>query len=185
MSKAGIFLAEGFEEIEGLTPVDILRRAEISVTMISITGKKEVTGAHGITVAADELAENVDYEQLAGLILPGGMPGAGHLLMSGIVNEQIIKFDRDNKLIAAICAAPMVLGAAGLLKGRKACCYPGFEEELVGADVVRDRVVVDRNIITGRSMGKALAFSFAVVEYFKDANAAAELKKAVIYGHQR
>lgn len=184
MSKVGIFFAEGFEEIEGLTPVDILRRAGIEVTMISITGKLEVTGSHNITVKTEVLAEDVDYTQLDGVILPGGMPGSKHLKEHDIVNEQIKKFDADKKMVGAICAAPMVLGAAGLLKGKKACCYPGFEDQLLGADVVTDRVVVDQNIITSRGMGKAIIFSLAMIEYFIDKKTADEIKKSIIYGHQ-
>ena len=132
MSKIGIFMADGCEEIEGLTVVDIVRRAKMDITMISVNGKREVTSSHDVTFLADAVAEEVDYDALDGIVLPGGMPGTLHLLDHATVNEVIKKFAGEGKLVAAICAAPSVLGAAGILEGRRATCHPGFEEKLTG-----------------------------------------------------
>ena len=154
MSKIGIFMADGCEEIEGLTVVDVVRRAKMEIVMLSITGKKEVTSSHGVTFLADALAEETGYEDLDGIVLPGGMPGTMHF------NAVIRKFAEEGKLVAAICAAPSVLGAAGLLEGKHATCHPGFEEKLTGATTSADEVVVDGNIITSRGMGTAIPFAF-------------------------
>lgn len=137
MSKIGIFMADGCEEIEGLTVVDIVRRAKMDITMISVNGKREVTSSHGVTFLTDAVAEEVDYDALDGIVLPGGMPGTLHLLDHAAVNEVIKKFAGEGKLVAAICAAPSVLGAAGILEGRRATCHPGFEEKLTGGQRVR------------------------------------------------
>lgn len=181
MSKIGIFMADGCEEIEGLTVVDILRRAQIEIAMISITGRKEVTGSHGITFHADALAEDVDYSELDGIVLPGGMPGTLHLGENAIVNAVIRQFAADGKLVSAICAAPSVLGAAGILAGKNATCHPGFEEKLTGANTKEDAVVVDGNIITSRGMGTAIPFALEIMRYFTDDAAVEQLKKGLVY----
>ena len=137
MSKIGIFMADGCEEIEGLTVVDIVRRAKMDITMISVNGKREVTSSHGVTFLADAVAEEVDYGALDGIVLPGGMPGTLHLLDHAAVNEVIKKFAGEGKLVAAICAAPSVLGAAGILEA-DAQLHPGFEEKLTGAATSED-----------------------------------------------
>ena len=167
MSKIGIFMADGCEEIEGLTVVDIVRRAKMDITMISVNGKREVTSSHGVTFLADAVAEEVDYGALDGIVLPGGMPGTLHLLDHATVNEVIKKFAGEGKLVAAICAAPSVLGAAGILEGRRATCHPGFEEKLTGAATSEDAVVVDGNIITSRGMGTAIPFALEIVRYLR------------------
>lgn len=184
MKQAGVFLADGMEEIEGLTVVDILRRAGIGVTTISISGKKEVTGSHKITVLADQIFENVDFENLDGIVLPGGMPGTTNLMQHSGVNEVIKSFAGDGKLIAAICAAPSVLGQAGLLEGKRAACYPGFEEQLTDAVVCTDKVVRDGNIITSRGMGTAIPFALALTAYFQGQEKADEIGKSIIYGEE-
>lgn len=167
MSKIGIFMADGCEEIEGLTVVDIVRRAKMDITMISVNGKREVTSSHGVTFLTDAVAEEVDYDALDGIVLPGGMPGTLHLLDHATVNEVIKKFAGEGKLVAAICAAPSVLGAAGILEGRRATCHPGFEEKLTGAATSEDAVVVDGNIITSRGMGTAIPFALEIVRYLR------------------
>lgn len=181
MSKIGIFMADGCEEIEGLTVVDIARRADIDVVMISITGKKEVAGSHQIRFMADVLADEVDYGVLDGIILPGGMPGTLHLEASEKVNEIILKFAAEKKLVAAICAAPSVLGAAGILAGKRATCHPGFEEKLTGAEIVCTETAVDENIITSRGMGTAIAFALDIVRYLKDDATAEQVSKELVY----
>ena len=171
MSKIGIFMADGCEEIEGLTVVDVVRRAKMEIVMLSITGKKEVTSSHGVTFLADALAEETGYEDLDGIVLPGGMPGTMHLLENETVNAVIRKFAEEGKLVAAICAAPSVLGAAGLLEGKHATCHPGFEEE----------VVVDGNIITSRGMGTAIPFAFEIVRYFTDDETVEHVRQGLVY----
>ena len=181
MSKIGIFMADGCEEIEGLTVVDVVRRAKMEIVMLSITGKKEVTSSHGVTFLADALAEETGYEDLDGIVLPGGMPGTMHLLENETVNAVIRKFAEEGKLVAAICAAPSVLGAAGLLEGKHATCHPGFEEKLTGATTSEDEVVVDGNIITSRGMGTAIDFAAALIARLQDEKKAEEIKASIIY----
>lgn len=181
MNKLGIFMADGCEEIEGLTVVDIARRADIEIMMISITGKREVTSSHKVTFLADALAAEVNYEELDGIILPGGMPGTLNLGADETVNKTIKEFAAAGKLVGAICAAPSVLGAAGLLAGKKATCHPGFEEKLIGAVTCEDAVVVDSNVITSRGMGTAIPFALEIVRYFKDDEAVETLRKGLVY----
>lgn len=181
MASIGVFLADGFEEIEGLTVVDILRRAGIEVITISITERKEVQGSHGITVLADTLYEETDVTRLDGIVLPGGMPGTKHLGAHEGVKEQITAFAAAGKLVAAICAAPSVLGENGILKGKKAACYPGFEDRLLGAEVVLDEVAEAGNVITSRGMGTAIPFALRLTAYLTTEEKAAELAGAIIY----
>lgn len=181
MSKIGVFLADGFEEIEGLTVVDILRRAGIEVTTISIMGRKEVQGSHQITVLADALYEETDFARVDGIVLPGGMPGTKHLGAHGGVKEQITAFAAAGKLVAAICAAPSVLGENGILKGKKAACYPSFEDKLLGAEVVFEEVAEDGNVITSRGMGTAIPFALRLTAYLTTEEKAAELAESIIY----
>lgn len=181
MSKIGIFMADGCEEIEGLTVVDIARRADIEIMMISITGQREVTSSHKVTFLTDALAAEVNYEELDGIILPGGMPGTLNLGADETVNKVIKEFAAAGKLVGAICAAPSVLGAAELLAGKKATCHPGFEEKLIGAVTSEDPVVVDGNIITSRGMGTAIPFALEIVRYFKDDEAVKTLRKGLVY----
>ena len=174
-----LFLANGFEEIEALCPLDLLRRAGLEVTTVGIGGEM-ICGSHGITVAADipdTLFCDSDPDML---ILPGGMPGSKNLDESRVVDAALRVAARKGALIAAICAAPMVLGKRGLLEGKRATCFPGFENELVGATVAKERVVRDGNIITAKGMGVALEFGLALVAALKGEEAATALKKAVI-----
>ena len=181
MKKAYVFLADGFEEIEGLTVVDLLRRAKIYVDTISIMDDYIVHGAHGINVRTEDLFDEVDFDEFDMVVLPGGMPGTLHLLDHATVNEVIKKFAGEGKLVAAICAAPSVLGAAGILEGRRATCHPGFEEKLTGAATSEDAVVVDGNIITSRGLGTAIEFAAEIVAYLLDESAAKSLKESVVY----
>lgn len=180
MKKVNIYLAEGFEEIEAITVVDVLRRADIDARMISITGKKEVTGAHNITVTADELFENADNLGADMLVLPGGMPGTRHLGEHKGLKEVILSFAEGNKLIAAICAAPSILGRLGLLDGKKAVCYPGFEETLKGAVISEDIISQEGNYITSKGPGTAVYFVLRLVELLIDKEAAEELSEGMI-----
>ena len=181
MKKLGVFMADGCEEIEALTVVDLARRAGIEVAMISITGEKLVKGAHGIDFHTDIPAEYMDFDMLDGIVLPGGMPGTLNLGANDYVQKITVQFASEGKLVSAICAAPSVLGEAGLLKGKKATSYPGFEEKLLGAETRTDTVVVDGNIITSRGMGTAIDFALAIIEYMLDKETADKLSAGIIY----
>ena len=183
MSKVYVFLADGFEEIEGLTVVDILRRAGVKTQMVSITEEKAVTGSHQIMVQADLCIKDADFSCADLLVLPGGMPGTKHLGACEVLNKQLTTFCQEGKKVAAICAAPSVLGDLGLLKGKKAACYPGFEERLTGAEVIYEKVAVDGNITTSRGMGTAIPFALSLVAQLVSKEKAEELKKGIIYGH--
>lgn len=181
MSKLGIFMADGCEEIEGLTVVDLVRRAGIEIEMISVSGEKSVTGSHKITFQTDIDKADADYTSYDGIVLPGGMPGTTHLMEDETVNRVIREFAQDGKLVAAICAAPSVLGNAGLLEGKTATCYPGVEGKLTGADFVTDPVAKDGNIITSRGLGTAIDFAAEIVAYLSDQEAAKSLKESIVY----
>jgi 4-methyl-5(b-hydroxyethyl)-thiazole monophosphate biosynthesis len=184
MKKIGIFLAEGFEEIEGLTVVDVLRRAGVEVTTMGISGKRQIAGSHGIHLVADAVYEDIAFEELDGIVLPGGMPGTNHLKEHEGVVEQVKKFAAEGKLVAAICAAPSVLGYAGVLQGKQATCYPGFEGQLTGATPKADPVVCDGNVITGRGMGAAIPFALALTEYLLGQEKAKEIAESIQYNPQ-
>ncbi|WP_329903167.1 DJ-1 family glyoxalase III [Porphyromonas pogonae] len=160
MKTTYLFLARGFEETEAIATVDLLRRAEIDVKIVSITGKETVTGAHNIKIKADVLMPDVSLMDAQAMILPGGMPGAEHLLHDADLRLLLSEFHKSGGVIAAICAAPMVLGDLGILRDKKATCYPGFEKFLIGAEVTGNKVEVDGNIITGK--GPAFAFDFGL-----------------------
>lgn len=183
MSKAiGVFLADGFEEIEGLTVVDLCRRAGIDVRMTSVTGSLAVTGGHGIELKADELFEDTDFGALDMVVLPGGLQGTNTLKAHEGVQDIIREFLANDKYIAAICAAPTVFGKMGILEGRKAICYPGLEENLTGAVVTMESVVQDGRIITSRGLGTAIDFALAIIENLIDAQKAEEIAGSVVYG---
>ncbi len=181
MSRAAIFFATGFEEIEALTVVDILRRAGITADMVSVTGEREVTGSHGITVKTDMLFDEADLDEADILILPGGMPGTTNLEAYRPLMDRVDEFYRQDKYIAAICAAPSIFGHKGILKGRKACSNPGFESHLEGADVRQEKAVVDGHVITSRGMGTAIAFGLAILEELQGADAAAQMRTKLVY----
>jgi len=171
------------EEIEALTVVDILRRADIEIDMVSITGNKKVPGAHGITTYCDKLIENTDFEKADMIVLPGGMPGTLNLGLCEPLMDQIHGFNTSKKGLAAICAAPTVFGKAGLLEGKKATCYPGMEGDLLGANVSTDSVCHDGHIITSRGMGTAIPFALEIVKTFKGEDVANKLAQAIVYNN--
>ena len=179
--KVCVFLADGFEEIEGLTVVDLLRRAQLDVTTVSITGKAVIRGAHGIDVFADKLFDEVEYDAQDMVVLPGGMPGTLHLGEHKGVKNILEQFYSKKKFIGAICAAPSVLGKYNMLQGREATSYPGFEEQLVGAKYVYDEVAIDDFVITSRGMGTAIAFSLALIEKLHGKEQADKIGKSIIY----
>lgn len=179
MGTVYVFFADGFEEIEAFTVVDTLRRAGVDVKMVSVTPDEIVRGAHDISLLCDVNFENCDFFDAELLILPGGMPGAATLNEHEGLRKQILHFAEANKLIAAICAAPMVLGKLGLLKGKKATCYPGFEQYLEGAECINEPVVCDGNIITGMGPGSAMSFALKIVERLLGEAKADELAEAM------
>ncbi len=163
-----VFLANGFEEIEALTPVDVLRRGGVDVVTVGVGGKA-VMGSHKIAVAADiEDKELVSFEGVEAVVLPGGMPGTLNLEKSSAVQDAIAYCAKNDKFIGAICAAPMVLGHAGLLRGKKAICYPSFEGELTGAEIYDDFVCRDGKIITAQGMGVSLEFGLELLKAVRD-----------------
>ncbi len=174
------FLADGFEEIEALCPLDLCRRVGIEAKTVSITDKNTVTGSHGITVTAD-LNKNDALGAFDMIVLPGGMPGTTNLGESTLVEKAILTALEKNAYIAAICAAPMVLGRRGLLRGKEAICFPGFEKYLDGAKISDKKVVLDGRILTGAGMGVSHDFGLKIVEIFKGKDAAEELCRAVLY----
>lgn len=176
-----LFLADGFEEIEALATLDVLRRCGLDVTTVSINPTKTATGAHGIPVTADALFDTVDYSNAQALVLPGGMPGASNLLEHNGLREVLLAQHARQGIVAAICAAPMVLGQNGLLKGRQATCYPGFEELLTGATIVKELVVEDGDIITGRGPAAAVPFGCAIANRLVDAQIIDNVLKGMLF----
>ena len=181
MKKVCVFLADGFEEIEGLTVVDILRRAGVETETVSVMGRKQINGAHGIIVEADKVFEEADIADADMLVLPGGMPGTLNLKAHEGLRKQILSFNSQGKYLAAICAAPTVLSELGLLKEKKACAYPSFEEELDCGEVLKVPTVTDGNITTGRGMGAAIPFALRLTAILCGDEKAEEIRKSVVY----
>lgn len=164
--KVLVPLAPGFEEIEAITSIDVLRRAEIEVVTVSLNSI-DVKGAHNIPVIADKRIRQINIEDFDGILLPGGMPGAQNLKESSQILKFVRQINEKNLLVAAICAAPMVLEAAGILKNINATSYPSFKKEVPSCNYKEERVVKDNNIITARGAGVALEFALEVVEYLE------------------
>ena len=174
-----LFLANGFEEVEALCPLDLLRRAGLSVTTVGVGGDT-VVGAHGIAVQADMPDTMYRDSKPEMIILPGGMPGAKHLDESRTVDAALRAAVASDAYLAAICAAPMILGKRGYLQGKRATCFPGFEEFLTGATLTQERVVRDGRTVTAAGMGVALEFGLALVAALKGEETAASLRRAVL-----
>ena len=182
MKESFIFLADGFEEIEALTVIDVLRRAEMPVKTVSISSSEYVTGAHGVTVKADTVFDKQLINDPEWLILPGGMPGATNLYEHEQLREILIRHNDEKKKIAAICAAPaVVLGQLGILKGKRATCYPGFENLCAGAEMIDSPVVVDDNIVCGNGPANAMSWALNIVGVAKDEQAALRIANGMLY----
>lgn len=179
MSLVYTFLADSCEEVEALSVVDVLRRAGIEVVMVSVTGNKMITGSHKIKIEADALYDDVDINKGDMLFLPGGMPGTLTLKAHEGLKNDLLRFNEAGKKLAAICAAPSVLGELSLLKGKKATCYPGFEDKLLGADYTGDIFETDGNVTTGRGMGVAVDFGLELVRVLAGEGKAAEIKESI------
>src|SRR5690554_932855 len=162
MKKAAIFIAPGFEEVEALTPADALVRAGADVELISITEEKNVTSSHGVTIVCDRVFQGKPIEEKDILILPGGMPGTKNLQAYEPLTQLLKDYHNRKKWIGAICAAPMILGELGFLKGRKATCYPGYEHHLKDAHHYPVPAITDGHIITGRGVGAAMEFAIEI-----------------------
>jgi 4-methyl-5(b-hydroxyethyl)-thiazole monophosphate biosynthesis len=176
--KVLVPLAEGFEEIEAVTIIDILRRAKIEVVTAALD-RNPVTGSHAITVTADTILDKVSADDFGAIVLPGGMPGSKNLKASAPLLQMIRDIPNNRGYAAAICAAPIVLGAAGILQGKKASCYPGYEAELIDASVQPASVVTDGLVITGKGAGAAIDFALTLVEHFTDEATADNLRRAL------
>ncbi|MCI9346380.1 MAG: DJ-1/PfpI family protein [Lachnospiraceae bacterium] len=181
MSRTAIFFATGYEEIEALTVVDILRRAGEEITMVSVTDERSVTSSHGVEVTMDKVLSEVNFDETDVIVLPGGMPGTKNLEACAALMEQVDAFVQAGKTVAAVCAAPSILGHRGHLNGKKACSFPDMESQLEGAEVLREPAVIDGNIITGRGMGAAIPFGLAILEKLQGKEAAEAMGRKIVY----
>ncbi|MDO4632242.1 MAG: DJ-1/PfpI family protein [Eubacteriales bacterium] len=181
MAKVYVFLAEGFEEVEALTPVDLLRRAQVEVCTVSVSGKREVTGARKIPVTADILFEDNDFSDADITVLPGGMPGTLNLAAHQGLEKLLAERNEKGQRIAAICAAPTIFGDRGYLNGKSAVCYPGMEERLTGAEIPEASVVTDGHITTSRGVGTAIDFALELITLLCGKEKAEEIARSVVY----
>ena len=183
MKKVYEFLATGFEEVEALAPIDIFRRGGIDAKTVSITGNKQVTGAHGVTVTADLTLEEADCSDADLLMLPGGMPGSTNLNDCEPLKALLASQAAAGKRVAAICAAPLVLGGMGLLKGKRATCYPGCEQYMTGADYTRELFTTDGNITTGEGPAATFAYAYELLALLTDQATADQVAEGMMYKH--
>lgn len=178
--KVYAFMADGLEEVECLTVVDLLRRAGVETVLTSITGKEIVTGSHGIRIISDKLLEEISETEEDVLFLPGGMPGTKHLAACKTLTDKLIAHHAKGGRLAAICAAPTVFGGLGLLEGKKAVCYPGMEDGLTGAITSTDKVVTDGNITTSRGLGTATRLGLEMVRILVDEDTSESLRRGIV-----
>ena len=183
MAKVYEFLATGFEYIEALIHLDIMRRAGVDFKTVSVTGSLVVESAHGVKMTADMLIEDADFSDADLLMLPGGLPGATNLNAHDGVKKAVVEQNVRGKMIGAICAAPMVLGGLGLLEGRRATCYPGFESYLEGAEYTHELCTVDGNITTGEGPAAALPYAYTLLAALTDAGTADQVADGMMYKH--
>lgn len=181
MKKAYLFLATGFEEVEALTVVDILRRGGVDCQTVSVMGDYDVTSSHAITIRADVLFEEKDLQDADMLIMPGGIPGTPNLKAHAGLEKLICQYAEAGKYLAAVCAAPTIYGEMGLLEGKNATCYPGMEDGLLGANALTDSVVCDGQYITSRGMGTCIDFGLALLEKLTDKATADEIARKIVY----
>ncbi len=181
MSKAAIFFADGFETIEGLTVVDLCRRAGIDIVTVSVTDTKNVVTSHQIPLQTDITIDELDFDSMDMLILPGGMPGTSNLEACELLMEKLDDFYEAGKNISAICAAPRIFGKRDYLRGRKATCFPGVEKFLEGAHATGSKLEISDHIITSRGMGTAMDFGLAIVERLEGDEKAKQIAQQVTY----
>jgi len=183
MAKVYEFIANGSEEVESLIPLDIMRRAGVEFLTVSITGSKTVEMAHGAKIEADLLLEEANFSDADLLMLPGGLPGADNLNAHEGVRKALLEQDKQGKLIAAICAAPMVLGSLGLLKGKQATCYPGFEKFMTGACYTHELCTVDGNIITGEGPAATFPYAYTLLSILKGKAVSDQIAEGMMFKH--
>ena len=176
-----VFMANGFEEIEGLTVVDILRRGKVDTSMVSVNGDLTVEGSHGIQIQTDELFEDMDFDDVDMLVLPGGIPGTPNLQAHAGLEKLLRRYNEEGRYIAAICAAPSIFGAFGFLKNRIACCHPSKENVLYSKELSSDPVVVSDHIITSRGMGTAIPFALSLLGLLKGEETVNHVKNGIVY----
>lgn len=181
MKRAVMLFAEGYETVEALMVVDILRRGGVEVTMTSISEEEFVRSSHGVNIEMDAVMGEIDVLSYDAIILPGGMPGTLNLGESDAVKKALLAMNEAGKIVSAICAAPGVLGKYGLLEGKNACSYPDHEVNLRGAQVLREPVVTDGNIVTSRGLGTALEFGLRLLELLEGVGKADQIREAIIY----
>lgn len=181
MKQVVMLFATGFEEVEALMTVDLLRRGGVAVSLASITDEMTVCGSHDIKVGMDTTLSEVDLGQMDAILIPGGMPGTTNLGADEKVCQALVQMNEAGKIVGAICAAPSVLGACGILQGKKATCYPGFEDQLDGAVFVDEMAVVDGNVVTSRGLGTAMEFGFCLLEQLVSKEAADEVREKIIF----
>jgi 4-methyl-5(b-hydroxyethyl)-thiazole monophosphate biosynthesis len=180
LKKAIVLLAEGFEDIEALTPVDILRRGKLSCTICSVDDKNEKTSSRGTTVKTDEILKNINIDEYDAVILPGGLPGATNLRDNDNVIKLVSAFNKNGKLVAAICAAPIVLDKAGIIKNKNVTSNPNFKDELKEVNYKEDFVVQDGNIITSRGAATSIYFAFKILENLSDEETVERVKRSTL-----
>ena len=173
MKRTALLAADGFEEVEGLTVVDLLRRAGLTCDIIAVSDGEEITGSHGIRIGADHSFDAV--------IIPGGLRGTETLLADERVKALLQRFSLAGKLTAAVCAGPAVLAAAGILQGKKAVCYPGQEPRLTGAKICSDPVVQDGCVITSRGVGTSIPFALTIIAYLEDSKTAEQIAESIVF----
>ncbi len=181
MKKIYVFAAQGLEEIECLTQVDLLRRSGLDVMITAVGGDKTIRGSHNIVFEADCLFEEADFSDAAALILPGGMPGTLNLQADASLADVLTKAKGSDTLICAICAAPRILGGLGLLEGHTATCYPGNEEYLKGAVTTENKVEVSGQYVTSRSLGTAIPFALKIIELLQGREQSEKIKNSIVF----
>ena len=181
MSKVYEFIADGSEEVESLTVVDVLRRAGVDIETVSITGSKDVKMSHGVVMQCDKTVEEANLSDADMLLLPGGLPGAYNLNECEAVRTAMTEQFKKSKKVGAICAAPLVLGSLGILNGKKATCYPGFEDQLTGAEYTADIFTIDGNVITGCGPAATLPYSYAILEMLGYKEQADALREGMMF----
>ena len=181
MAKVAVMLADGFEEVEGLTAIDIMRRAGIEVFTVSVKDDPFIESSHKIIIKADKILKDFDLDDMDMIVLPGGMPGTLNLGKTKALTDNIVEFNSKGKYLAAICAAPTVFGSLNILQGKKACCYPGMEDGLLGANASEDSVCVDGNIITSRGVGTAIDFALTLVSVLVSKEVSDDIARGIVY----
>ena len=183
MAKVYEFLANGTEEVEALITVDILRRGGVDIKMVSTTSSEYIESSHGIVIKCDQIIEDSDFSDADMLLLPGGQPGTTNLLNHEGVRKAISAHYAAGKKIGAICAAPMILGDLGILKGKKATCFPGCENGMIGAEYTRELYTIDGNIITGEGPAATFPYAYAILEMFVDKQVVENIKEGMRFNH--